>query len=226
MSNETLAEKIQTDFDLLASLERPADWNHNRHYHKFLLAQLSLPIGNALEIGCGSGEFCRLLANRSERVLGLDFSAGMLDLAWARSAEYPNIEYMNADILTHDFGDEKFDCITSIATLHHMPLRQILPKLRDILKPGGTLLVLDLYQPQSASELAYAGLALVPNVIMSRLKNKQPASPEARAAWEEHGKTDVYLPMRQIRRICADVLPGASVRRHFFWRYSIVFSRQ
>jgi ubiquinone/menaquinone biosynthesis C-methylase UbiE len=225
MLNQNLAEKVQTDFDRLASLERPNEWGHNRHYHKFLLAQLPPRVGNALEIGCGSGEFCRLLADRSERVLGLDFSAGMLDVARARSADYPNIEYLNADVLTHDFCDEKYDCIASIATLHHLPLRQLLPKLREMLNPGGTLLVLDLYQPQTAREIAYAALAIVPNIVMNRLKNKQSPSPQARAAWEEHGKTDVYLPMRQIRRICDDVLPGATVRRHFFWRYSIVFSR-
>jgi SAM-dependent methyltransferase len=223
LESPILANKVQTDFDRLATLENPHDWNHNRHYHKFLLSQLPPRLESALEIGCGSGEFCRLLASRSERVLGLDLSPGMLDLARARSAHYPNIEYLQADVLNHDFGDEKYDCIASIATLHHMPLRQILPKLRDRLKPGGKLLVLDLYQPQTAPEFAYAGLAILPNLIMNRLKNKPPSS-ETRAAWEEHGKTDVYLSLRQIRRICADVLPGAIVRRHFFWRYSITFS--
>jgi len=48
---------------------------------------------------------------------------------------------------------------------------------------------------------------------------------EVRAAWEEHGKTDSYPTMLQIRTLCADILPGAKVRQHLLWRYSLVWRK-
>ena len=36
-------------------------------------------------------------------------------------------------------------------------------------------------------------------------------SPEARAAWKEHGQSDVFLSVREVRRVCANLLPGAQV---------------
>jgi hypothetical protein len=47
-----------------------------------------------------------------------------------------------------------------------------------------------------------------------------------RAAYAEHEKTDTYLTLPRLRQACADVLPGALVRRHLFWRYSIVWRKE
>jgi len=49
--------------------------------------------------------------------------------------------------------------------------------------------------------------------------------PELRRAWEEHGWTDRYLGLAEVRAACARALPGATVRRHLLWRYSIVWRR-
>jgi hypothetical protein len=38
--SEALTQKIQNDFDRLALLEPEAKWDHNNHYHGFLLKQL------------------------------------------------------------------------------------------------------------------------------------------------------------------------------------------
>ena len=49
--------------------------------------------------------------------------------------------------------------------------------------------------------------------------------PELRRAWEEHGRSDRYLTLAEVRRVCGRVLPGASVRRHLLWRYSVVWRK-
>jgi hypothetical protein len=49
--------------------------------------------------------------------------------------------------------------------------------------------------------------------------------PEQRRAWKEHGRTDHYLALAEVRAACARVLPGATVRRHLLWRYSVVWRR-
>ena len=214
---------IRADFDRLALLENEG-WNHNNHFHSFLLKQLPAKCDQALDIGCGVGTFSRLLAGRSRRVLGLDLSAGMIGVARQRSRAYSNLEFQIGDVLAWDFPYEQFDCIASIATLHHMPLDSVLQKMKAGLKPGGVLLILDLYKSESMSDRLTdlfsicLGMILVP-VMTGRLR-----TPEAvRKAWDEHGKHDAYLPMSAIRLVCADILPGARVRRHLLWRYSIIW---
>ena len=65
---------IQAEFDRIALHSNSDGWDHNNHYHDFLLKHVPSRCSEALEIGCGTGEFARLLAQRSERVLALDLS--------------------------------------------------------------------------------------------------------------------------------------------------------
>jgi 2-polyprenyl-3-methyl-5-hydroxy-6-metoxy-1,4-benzoquinol methylase len=58
-----LMQKIRDDFDRIA-LHDGSEWNHNNRYHNFLLQQLPLHCESILDIGCGTGEFSRLLAKR------------------------------------------------------------------------------------------------------------------------------------------------------------------
>ena len=46
---------------------------------------------------------------------------------------------------SYDLPAEDFDCIASIATLHHLPLREIMLKMKAALKPEGVLLILWIY---------------------------------------------------------------------------------
>ncbi|MDX6560076.1 MAG: hypothetical protein QOF72_3125 [Blastocatellia bacterium] len=70
---------IQIDFDRIA-LVSPEGSLQNDHYHNFLLRQLAVDCQDALEIGCGKGEFSRRLAEKSRRVLALDLSPEMIRL--------------------------------------------------------------------------------------------------------------------------------------------------
>ena len=144
------AEKIQADFDRLAVLETEA-WNHNDYYHSFLLRHVPTQCDQALDIGCGTGGFSRLLAQRAQYVLGLDLSSQMIRVAQERSAGFGNIEYRVADVLEYELPTAHFDCIVSIATLHHLPLDLMLEKMRATLKADGVLLVLDLFKAESIS---------------------------------------------------------------------------
>jgi SAM-dependent methyltransferase len=217
---------IQADFDRIALLPEGAGWNHNSHYHSFLLRHLPAQIENALDIGCGAGAFSRLLAVRSRHVLGIDLSPEMLRLASGASVVYPNIDYLQADVMEWDFPLKRFDCVASIATLHHLPLEDVLTKMRDGLRPGGTILVLDLFKYAGVIEMLLGGLA-IPAGLALRLMKRTPLRdpPNVRQAWEEHGRTDSYLTLSEIRAICAQVLPGAKVRRHLLYRYSLVWNK-
>ncbi|OQA97182.1 MAG: Malonyl-(acyl-carrier protein) O-methyltransferase [Chloroflexi bacterium ADurb.Bin222] len=215
---------FQADFDRIALLPEPA-WDHNGHYHNFLLRQLHTG-ERALDVGCGAGAFSRRLAERFESVLGLDLSPQMIRLAQERSHTCPNLEFRVADVLAEALPDAHFDAIVSIATLHHLPLPEILPRLARALKPGGVLAVLDLFQTVTPGEILTGALAMPASVLLGLLRNGRLRSSAAtRAAWDEHGQHERYLTVAQVREACREMLPGARVRHHLFWRYSLIWTK-
>jgi SAM-dependent methyltransferase len=216
---------IQTDFDRIA-LVSPDGSLHNHHYSDFLLRQLRPNCQAALEIGCGKGEFSRRLAGRSSRVLALDLSPEMIRIARANSAPESNIEFQIADVTTYDLPTEGFDCIASIATLHHLPLREILGKMKAALKPGGVLLILDLFEPRGMVDALLNPLAILVSVALRLIHHGRiRPSREARNAWAEHESHDLYPTMIQVRELCAELLPGARIRKHLLWRYSVIWQK-
>ncbi len=218
--------KIQADFDRIALLSGDG-WGHNSHYHDFLLRQLPPHCTYALDIGCGTGAFSRLLARRSDRVLALDLSPQMIRVAKERSKQYPNIDFQVADAMTWESPTEQFDCMASIATLHHLPFEQTLSKMKGALKINGTLIVLDLFQVEGLSDVLTSALAVPANIILRLVKTGRLREPRpVRQAWAEHGRSDSYPTLSQIRQVCASVLPGARVRKHLLWRYSIVWKKK
>ena len=214
---------LRDDFDRLALLSH-ARWDVNSHYHGFLLRHLPSRCAHALDIGCGTGEFARLLAERSDRVLALDLSPEMVRVAKERSRGWTNIDFQMGDVLDCGFPTAHFDCISSIATLHHLPVSIMLLKMRDALKPGGVLLVLDLFASGGWADRLNNIAGFPWHVALMLIRNHRLREPRSvREAWAIHGRHDTYLRLSRIRELCGSIIPGAQVRRHLLWRYSIVW---
>lgn len=215
-------ETIREDFDQLALL--PEGWNHNRQYHRWLLRHVPTGCEEALDAGCGTGEFALQLALRCKRVLGIDLSPVMIEQARRRSAGRPALEFRVADLM--DEAAARFDCIATIATLHHLPLEPALARLGGALRSGGVLLVLDVVANRNLVERLWAARAM-PISMALRVWHRgrlRPTQAE-RQAWVAHCRTDRYSTLAEVRGACARVLPGARVRRHLLWRYSIVWNK-
>jgi ubiquinone/menaquinone biosynthesis C-methylase UbiE len=162
-------ESIQSDFDRIALLS-DHNWNHNSQYHGYLMNQIPEQCRHILEIGCGTGEFSRLLAERAEAVLAIDLSPQMIRLAKARSKLYPNINFLCGDVMPYHLPDNQFDCIATLTTLHHLPIEIILRKIRKALKPGGVFVCLDLYQRSNLSDLLFDVIAYPANLFLTLMK--------------------------------------------------------
>lgn len=230
-SEKTMSE-IERDFDRLALLDE-GGWTHNNHYHRFLLRHVPSPCARALDVGCGTGAFARRLAEKSKQVVAIDLSAEMISVARSRSPQR-NIEYRCADVMSYDWARNSFNCIVTIATLHHLPIKETILKLKEILEPNGVLIILDLFEWEH-SLLTLAGWRdaasnLVAMGVSSGLRvvhNGRCRPPRAvRAAWEMHGKTDHYPSMKEVRASAAQILPGADIRKHLLWRYSLVWQNK
>ena len=93
---------LQADFDQIALLSGDG-WDHNAHYHQYLLRHVPAHCEAALDVGCGLGTFSRLLARRAGHVVALDLSPRLIALAQERSRQYPSIQYQvwdTPDVLT------------------------------------------------------------------------------------------------------------------------------
>jgi SAM-dependent methyltransferase len=150
----------------------------------------------------------------------------MIRVARSRSSHFENLEFQLADAMTWDFPHAHFDFVCSIATLHHLEQRELMLKIRDALKPGGVLVILDLVQSDTLTERICDVVALGVSGSLRLLHNgrlKPPA--EVRKAWEQHGKHDSYLTIRQVRALAAEILPGSIVKRCLLWRYMLVYQK-
>ena len=105
----------------------------------------------ALDAGCGTGRHSALLAERYDEVLAVDLSKPMLDLARHCRAR-PDITYDRCDLRDlHPERDGRFDLLLSAYTLHHVPEQELpdaLKRLRDLLVPGGLVVLVDIVDPR------------------------------------------------------------------------------
>ena len=218
-------QKIRKDFNSIAPFESN-EWNHNNHYHTFLLENLPQNCQKALEIGCGIGTFSRLLSERAQSITALDLSPKMIEIAKKLSKSNPNIDFQVADVLETDFPDEHFDAIVSITTFHHLPLDELLPKLKKALKPGGRLLILDVLEIKSLKDYFFGAVA-VPISFGFKIFHNGFTKPteEERKAWEEHSKTDHFLSYSEAQRIYSSYFEKANLQRHLFFRYSLIWEK-
>ncbi|HEX5724642.1 MAG TPA: hypothetical protein VFX98_04205, partial [Longimicrobiaceae bacterium] len=56
--------------------------------------------------------------------------------------------------------------------------------------------------------------------------SRRSASREIRRAYAEHGAGERYLHWPDVRREIPRALPGAHIRPHLLWRYSVVWRKQ
>ncbi|MEC4814849.1 MAG: class I SAM-dependent methyltransferase [Scytonema sp. PMC 1069.18] len=179
--NESLTQKIRNDFDRIA-LHDQQGWNHNNHYHRFLLKQLPNHCQTVLDIGCETGEFSRLLANHAKQVIAIDLSPNMIEVAKQCSSQFSNIDFQVADVLKWQLSVEKFDAFWAIATLHHLPVESLLPNLKAALKPSGRLVILDLLEQANLRDKLSDFVAVPLNWLFQMLLNRHiQQSPEAAA---------------------------------------------
>jgi 2-polyprenyl-3-methyl-5-hydroxy-6-metoxy-1,4-benzoquinol methylase len=96
-----------------------------------------------LEVACGNGVFSRRLASLGAQVVATDFSAGFLDLAKARTTEYPErIAYRLVDATDESqllaLGKRRFDAaVCSMALMDMVTIEPLMRALAQLLRPGG-----------------------------------------------------------------------------------------
>ncbi|MFT5466983.1 MAG: ubiquinone/menaquinone biosynthesis C-methylase UbiE [Verrucomicrobiales bacterium] len=120
----------------------------------------SEPFDSALDVCCGTGAGMRMLRPLAqERVVGIDFSEGMLaegQQLLGDSAGDAELEFVHGDALGMSF-ESQFDVATCFGALGHIVGKNTEPflqRVRAALKPGGRFIFISGYRP-SAFSLAF-----------------------------------------------------------------------
>lgn len=100
---------------------------------------------DALDFGCGPGFFSILLSEAGLSVTGIDCSAGMIEAAIKNTEGAPgSLRFLQGDIAASSFPPASFDVIASRnVTWTLSDPEGVYRKCREMLKPGGSLLVFD-----------------------------------------------------------------------------------
>jgi ubiquinone/menaquinone biosynthesis methyltransferase len=144
----TLFATIADRYDLITrvlSYGRDAAW-------KVRLVEMSgaTPAVRALDLACGTGDIAFALAARGARVIGLDVTLRMLQLARAKTPPAPALALLAGDMMALPFADATFDLITAGYGLRNVPrLEPAIAEIRRVLRPGGLLLSLDFNRPSN-----------------------------------------------------------------------------
>ena len=107
---------------------------------------------NAMDLACGTGVLCGILYNAGIEAAGMDFSAGMIDIA---REKYPRLHFDVADMTTYR-PKTHYDLVTCTGdAVNHIPalidVEKIFANVYAYLAPGGWF-VFDLLNENEVSD--------------------------------------------------------------------------
>ncbi len=230
----------------LDALNARTAWSHNDHFHGWVLRRLPATRGPAVvvDVGCGEGALlARLRSHGVARVVGIDPDRAMAAVAARRFAHDDAVTVERCSFFDLARGDALVPAtgataVTMIASLHHCAhergLEVSLAQARDLLAPGGRLLVVGLGRPSGPADYAVDAVSIVANPVMGAAKKiARRLTGAGGAAFAAPVAGLDTMPVRDPGESFADVvaaaaaaLPGARVRRRLWFRYTLEWTRE
>ncbi|WP_167146301.1 class I SAM-dependent methyltransferase [Actinomyces sp. ZJ308] len=194
-------------------------WNHNVAFHRRIVRDAGLRGGRALDVGCGDGLLLARLATVCRCVVGIDPDEQAVVRACRRLDQIPQIEVRLDDVMDPDLPERvgTFETVSCVATLHHLPLKPALRRLGELVAPGGRLIVVGLAANKSPWDWTLSALAVLPLRVIGALYGEMRDIGVATATPRES--------FGEIRDTASRMLPGARIRRRFYYRYTLIWDR-
>ena len=106
---------------------------------------------DVIEVGCGTGRNTQKLVRQGNRVVGIDLSNGMLEVAKKRLSDAAKL--LEADFVTYDgFAAHQFDAlVTSLVIEHIKDLNAFFKRAATVLKPGGACYISEIHPLKAAA---------------------------------------------------------------------------
>ena len=112
------------------------------------------PVVSVLDVACGTGDMAVSLAERGCTVTGVDLSEEMLAIARPKTAsanfQLSTFNFQLSNVEALPFAEGEFDAVTcAFGVRNFVHLEQGLKEMLRVLKPGGTMVILELATPDS-----------------------------------------------------------------------------
>ena len=147
--NRHLFATIAARYDLITRL---LSYGQDQRWKRRLVTLAEITPGViVLDLACGTGDIAAALAARGARVVGLDLTREMIDLARQRATARP-VAWMVGDMMQLPCRTASVDVVTAGYGLRNMPaLEPALDEIARVLRPGGRFLALDFDRPAFAA---------------------------------------------------------------------------
>jgi demethylmenaquinone methyltransferase/2-methoxy-6-polyprenyl-1,4-benzoquinol methylase len=144
------AEGVRRMFDRIAPvydlMNRVMTAGLDRRWRRITIEQTVRAGDKTLDACCGTGDLAIAASANGATVVGLDFSARMLERARRKA---PGIEFVEGDALALPFDDAAFDSATvGFGVRNVEDLEAGVRELRRVLRPGGRLGILEITTPR------------------------------------------------------------------------------
>lgn len=153
------AAKVRSMF---AAIARSYDLNNRVHslwrdqaWRRAAVRSVDLkPTDDVLDCACGTGDLSLAFAKAGARsVVGLDFTREMLDYAEIKrdKAAASKVTFVEGDAIQLPFDDASFDVVSIAFGIRNVTEpTQCIAEMFRVLRPGGTLVILEFDQPRFA----------------------------------------------------------------------------
>lgn len=141
--NKEFYEKVADEFDQT----RQNIWTGWEEFLKY--AKVNNPgVGFVLDVGCGNGRLAPLIIQNfpASKYIGVDGNSSLIEKAKERNSS-SNVDFIHMDIDRYLSlpNETRYDLITLIATIHHIPGKEnrieLLKKLSKLLTDKGMLVI-------------------------------------------------------------------------------------
>ena len=143
----SIFDEASCDMDEKCSLDNKMDW---------VIRQFN-DTDTTLEIGCGTGIYSALIANKVKSLVASDMSNEMLAIARTKLNQYENVEIRREDCCAISYKDNTFDSML-LANLIHIVKDppSVLKESRRVLKKDGRIIIVS---------YTFYGLSLIQKII-------------------------------------------------------------
>ncbi|MFE9408107.1 class I SAM-dependent methyltransferase [Streptomyces sp. NPDC006704] len=163
------------------------------------------------------GLLARKLAGRAKHVTGVDTSPDMIACARWTAAGDTQLALVEGDFLAAELPGAEYDFVCSVTRIHHMDFEAAPVRMRELLRPGGTLVVVGPARETNVTEWA-ALIAAAPIVRITK---------GLRRARGPRGMpvADPQMSYGQVRAAARLLLPGVRYRRRVLRRYALTWEK-
>jgi len=145
----SMFSRIAARYDLL---NRVLSFNADRRWRARAVEELNGDSRRVLDLATGTGDLAIALSRAGKKVVGADFCIDMLSGARRKSP----LPLSAADALALPFPDGSFDAVTvGWGVRNFADLGRGLAEMRRVIRPGGTVLILEFSQPSGFAGAVY-----------------------------------------------------------------------